>query len=195
MRYSATPWPTGLTLERLPCSMRYSAVATLAAATASSRVDHRANGEEPFGSRYSTTFRGGMFIVTYTLPLSMMTVLGRCSRQGPTSSATGPGVAPPHFIPGVVRPWSRGPRSWNPRPIPYFGKALFPQAAFVEGAALDQMVPECAGGPDAELGAAKRFDAVTNRNDDIEIVKSRLACPNLQYAFIAYCLPAPDPLP
>src|SRR5258708_37333556 len=55
MRYSKTPDPTPLALEKLPCWMRASAAATLAAASLFRRSDQAANGLRPPRSRYSRT--------------------------------------------------------------------------------------------------------------------------------------------
>jgi len=51
----------------------------------------------------------------------------------------------------------------------HLGQALFPQAPFVERVALNQMVAERAGGPDAELGAALGIDSVAHGEDGIEV--------------------------
>src|SRR5262245_23266916 len=68
MRYSNTPAPTPLTLEKFPSSSRRSAVVTFAAAVASRLRNHAANGLEPARSRYSRTVN--VHMVTDTLPLS-----------------------------------------------------------------------------------------------------------------------------
>src|SRR6202011_4513722 len=55
IRYSYTPAPTPLALDKLPCWMRARAAATLAAASLFKRSDQAANGLRPLRSRYSRT--------------------------------------------------------------------------------------------------------------------------------------------
>src|SRR5258708_1981519 len=54
MRHSNTPEPTPFTLEKFPCSMRMTMVATLAATIASRPANHFVKGVRPPGSTYST---------------------------------------------------------------------------------------------------------------------------------------------
>src|SRR5688572_10600843 len=68
MRYSNTPPPTPSTFEKLPCPSLYSAVVTLAAASALSSSNHLVKGDRPAASRYTTTRTSAMVMVTYMLP-------------------------------------------------------------------------------------------------------------------------------
>jgi hypothetical protein len=67
MRYSKNPAPTPFTLEKSPCSIRASAIVTLAAAVASRSSNQRPNGLRPTLSRYSRSVNSSRHIRSKTL--------------------------------------------------------------------------------------------------------------------------------
>ena len=83
---------------------------------------------------------------------------------------------PQHGLPGFVHECLVQQRSRKQverlacLPEPAFGKT-----AFVHGVAADQVFAQGSGGPDAELRAAQRFDAVSDGNDHVEVVVIHLA--------------------
>ncbi|MOA20149.1 hypothetical protein D3C78_1405750 [compost metagenome] len=55
--------------------------------------------------------------------------------------------------------------------LPVAAAAQILQARIVHGEALDQVLAQALGGPDAEPGALLRLDPVADRDDDVEVIE------------------------
>jgi hypothetical protein len=73
------------------------------------------------------------------------------------------------------------------------GEPFFGQPLVIEAVAVEKMILQDGGRPDAELGAALRLDPVADGDDDIEVVKSGgfVRICNMDFLHIAFFLQFP----